>query len=185
MTPPPLTFALWALLGVALLISVVTDLVSRRILDVVTMPVMVIALGLRLWWQGWGDLEHGLLSGLAAGAGAAGLFAVLAFRGKGFGWGDVKLVGAVGLALGYPLVLGALVFISLVGALQAVVTLVWHGAVWETLSAVASRWAAKARLVKPRAESDNPGRHIPYGIAIALGSFWAMWWEHSNLRSGP
>ena len=185
MTPPPLTFALWALLSVGLVVSIVTDLASRRILDAVTIPVMGVALALRFWLQGLGDLEQGLLSGLAAGAGAAALFAVLAFRGRGFGWGDVKLMGAVGAALGYPLVMGALVFISLVGALQAVVTLVWQGAVWETLSAAANRWAAKARLVKPRAPTDNPGRHIPYGIAIALGSFWAMWWEHSNLRLVP
>ncbi|MHB8877813.1 MAG: prepilin peptidase [Myxococcaceae bacterium] len=182
MTPPPLTFALWAVLGVALLASVITDLASHRILDVVTYPAMALSLGLRFWRGGIGDLEGGLLSGLAAGVGAAALFAVLAWRGRGFGWGDVKLMGAVGAAMGYPLVLAALVFISLVGALQAVVTLVWQGAVWETLSAQAARFAAKARLLKARAPAAAHPRHIPYGIAIALGSFWAMWWEHSNIQ---
>jgi hypothetical protein len=23
----------------------------------------------------------------------------------------------------------------------------------------------------------GPSRHIPYGVAIALGSVWAMWWD--------
>ena len=181
MTTPTVTFALWVLLGVALVVSVVTDVLSKRILDVVTFPAMALALGLRLWRQGVGDLESGLLTGLASGAGAAGLFAVLALRGKGFGWGDVKLMGVVGAALGYPMVMAALVFISLVGALQAVVTLVWQGAVWETLAAAASRWAVKVRLAKPQVAAAGAQRHIPYGIAIALGSFWAMWWEHSNV----
>ena len=96
---------------------------------------------------------------------------------KSFGWGDVKLMAAVGAAMGYPLVLGALAFISLAGALQAVVTLIWHGSVWDTLGAQLSRLGQKAKLIKPQQQSTPPARHIPYGVAIALGSVWAMWWD--------
>ncbi len=183
MTQPTLTLVLWAVLSVALLASVVSDLVTRRIFDAVTYPALGVSLALRLWRQGWGDLEHGLISGLVSGAGAAGLFAVLAWRGRGFGWGDVKLMGAVGAALGYPLAVAALVFISLVGALQAVVTLIWQGAVWETLGAAVARLAARAHLARS-ARAGSPvaagARQIPYGVAIALGTFWAMWWEQSG-----
>jgi prepilin peptidase CpaA len=177
----PVQLALWVVLGVALVISVVTDILRQRILDVVTYPTMAIALAVRVYLQGLGDLETGVLSGLIAGAGAAGLFAILALRGRGFGWGDVKLMGAVGAAFGYPLIMAGLIFISLVGALQAVVTLVWQGAVWETLAASGRRWAVKARLMKTSEPGKAQRRHIPYGIAIALGCFWAMWWEHSRV----
>ncbi len=150
---------LWGLLGVALLISAVTDLLSRRILDLVTFPTLVLALASRAYWQGWGDLQHGLLSGLCAAIGAAGLFAAFALIRQGFGWGDVKLIGAVGAALGYPLVLAGLAFISLVGAFQVIAMLIWKKASGQSSSA------------------EGRG-HIPYGVAIALGSFGAMWWEH-------
>ena len=90
----------------------------------------------------------------------------------------MKLVAAVGAVFGYPLIMGALLFISLAGALQAIVTLIWQGAVWDTLRAVALRWGKRLKLSKNVV--DAPARHIPYGVAIALGSFWAMWWDTSN-----
>lgn len=160
------------------MISVVTDLARRRILDIVTYPTMALALGVRAGLEGLGDLERGLLSGLVGTAVGAVLFALLAWRGKGFGWGDVKLMGAVGAVFGYPLILAALVFISLVGALQAMVSLLWQGAVWETIFAAAQRFAAVAKLGPALAPKTR--RHIPYGLAIALGSFWAMWWERTQ-----
>lgn len=156
-TPPTPIFA-WLVLAAALLISVVTDLASRRILDVVTYPCMALSLLARGFAHGLGDAEVGVLSGLLGAALGGGLLALLTLWRKGFGWGDVKLVAAVGAALGYPLVIVALVLTSLIGAVQAVGTLVWQAVT--------------------RAERrDTPGgpRFIPYGLAIALGSFWAMW----------
>ncbi|HEX8441484.1 A24 family peptidase [Archangium sp.] len=171
--------ALWTALGVALVISVATDVLRRQILDVVTYPLVAMALGVRLWAEGVGDLESGLVSGVVSGAGLALMLVPAAVGGK-MGWGDVKLMAGVGAVLGFPAVLAAAAFISLVGALQAVVTLLWHGAVWETLAEVVRRWAVKARLINEGAAS-GPRRHIPYGVAIALGTFWAMWWQHDRL----
>jgi prepilin peptidase CpaA len=120
-----------------------------------------------------------MLSGLVSGAGLAVLLVPAALRGR-MGWGDVKLMGGVGAVLGFPAVMAAAAFISLVGALQAVVTLLWHGAVWDTLAAVMRRWAARVRLASADAQPAAQ-RHIPYGVAIALGTFWALWWQHSSL----
>jgi prepilin peptidase CpaA len=171
--------ALWTVLGVALVISVVTDVLRRRILDIVTYPLVVIALGARLWTEGLGDLEKGLISGVVSGVGLAVLLVPGALRGK-MGWGDVKLMGGVGAVLGFPGVLAAAAFISLAGAFQAVVTIIWKGEVWDTLAAVLRRWAVRARLLSADA-APVAQRHIPYGVAIALGTFWAMWWQQTNL----
>lgn len=170
--------AVWVVLAVVLLISVVTDLLWRRILDAVTYPAMVIGLGLRAWEGGLGGLETGIVSGVVAGLLGSALFAVMAWRGK-MGWGDAKLMAVVGVALGYPAILAALVFVSLVGALQAVVTLLWHGQVWDTIAAVGRRWAVKTKLL-PKDTTLGDTRQIPYGVSIAVGSAWAMFWEHSN-----
>lgn len=175
----PSHIALWTVLGVALVISVATDVLSRRIPDVVTYPLMAVALGVRLWAEGVGGLETGLVSGVVSGGGLA-LLLVPAARGGKMGWGDVKLMAGVGAVLGFPAVMAAAAFISLAGALQAVVTLLWHGAVWETLGGMVRRWAVRVRLVHEGAASA-PRRHIPYGVAIALGTFWAMWWQHDRL----
>ena len=172
--------ALWAVLAVALLISVVTDVVRRRILDVVTWPLLALGLGGRWVAEGVGGLETGLVSGGVSAVGLALLLVPGALRGT-MGWGDVKLMAGVGAVLGYPAVLAAAVFISLVGALQAVVSLLWQGAVWETLADMGRRWAVRARLMPPGADT-GARRHIPYGVAIALGTFWAMWWHYKRLR---
>ncbi|MBZ4416610.1 prepilin peptidase [Myxococcus sp. RHSTA-1-4] len=175
----PVQIALWTVLGVALVISVVTDVLRREILDAVTYPLMAVALGVRFFTEGLGDLEHGVLSGVVAGVGLAVLLLPAALRGR-MGWGDVKLMGGVGAVLGFPAAMAAAAFISLVGALQAVVTLLWQGAVWDTLAAAVRRWAARARLASADAR-PAPQRHIPYGVAIALGTFWALWWQHGSL----
>jgi prepilin peptidase CpaA len=175
----PSHIALWTVLAVALVISVATDVLRRQILDVVTYPLMAVGLGVRLWADGVGDLQTGLVSGVVSGVGLALLLVPAAVRGK-MGWGDVKLMAGVGAVLGYPAVMAAAAFISLVGALQAVVTLLWHGAVWETLGDMARRLAVRLRLMHEREESASP-RHIPYGVAIALGTFWAMVWQHDRL----
>ncbi|RKG96627.1 prepilin peptidase, partial [Corallococcus sp. CA053C] len=119
------------------------------------------------------------VSGVLAGTGLALLLVPGALRGR-MGWGDVKLMAGVGCVLGFPAVLAAAAFISLVGALQAVVTLLWQGAVWDTLAAVARRWAVRAKLLREET-SPAPVRHIPYGVSIALGTFWAMWWQQQHL----
>jgi len=149
---------LYLLLAVALAISLVTDLRSRRILDVVTWPTIVVALVLRLWAQGVGDWERGLGAGLLGAAAFAVVFGVAAVTNRGVGWGDVKLVTAVGAALGTPLVPEAMMSITVAGALQAIAMVLWQ-----------------ARAPSPQTNSGASSRHIPYGVAIALGTGWAMW----------
>jgi len=178
MTSPHI--ALWTVLAVALAISVVTDVLRRQILDVVTYPLVAVALGVRLWTEGVGGLETGLVSGVVAGAGLALLLVPGAMRGR-MGWGDVKLMAGVGAVLGFPTVMAAAIFISLVGAVQAVVTLLWRGAVRETPGHKVRRWAVRVRLLDESA-ARVAGPHIPYGVAIALGTFWAMWWQYASSR---
>jgi len=157
---------LWSLLGLALVVSVITDLKSRRIPDFVTYPTAVLALAFRFWREGLGDLEHGVVSGLVAGLASAGLFALWAVRAK-IGWGDVKLLLAAGCVFGYPLIMGALVFISLCSLLQAVVTLIWRGELAKTLGG----------MLRLKRKPGTEPVYIPFGVAIALGCFWAMWWD--------
>ena len=51
----PVQTSLWTVLGVALVISVVTDVLRHRILNVITYPLMVIGLAVRLFRRGTGE----------------------------------------------------------------------------------------------------------------------------------
>ncbi|NTX57778.1 prepilin peptidase, partial [Myxococcus sp. CA039A] len=86
----------------------------------------------------------------------------------------------VGAVLGFPASMAAAAFISLVGAAQAVVSLLWQGAVWDTVAAALRRWAVRLHLARSDAQPTER-RHIPYGVAIALGTLWALWWQHESL----
>jgi len=166
----PLKHLLFALLAVTCLVGGVSDVKARKIPDLLTYPAMALCLGARLWLEGVGDLTTGLLSGLAGLGATVAWFGAFALSKKGLGWGDVKLAAVMGAALGMPLTLAGMVFVSVAGSFQALVSLLWQGALSDTVRGVLSR------------KTGNPGanaqdRHIPYGVAIALGSLWAMWWD--------
>lgn len=169
-----LPIAFWSVCGAALLVSLVTDLRERRVLDVVTYPAWALLLLLRVIGEGVGDAERGLVSGLLGSACAGGIFSFFALR-KRMGWGDVKLVAVVGAAFGWPSIVAALVFISLVGAAQAVLSLLLTGQTLPWLQESARRIASRFRR-GPKVEATSP-RHIPYAVAIALGSAVALWWD--------
>jgi prepilin peptidase CpaA len=164
---PTLKALLFGVLALSLVIALATDLKSRRIPDLLTFPAMAIALGLRAWFEGLGDANTGLVAGLLGLVGAAGWFGAFALRKKGLGWGDVKLAGVVGATLGGPLSLAAVLFISLAGAFQAVVSLIWQGDLSDTVRGV----------LGAEGSTNTPKRQIPYGVAIAIGSLGAMWWD--------
>jgi prepilin peptidase CpaA len=142
-------------LGLALAISVVTDLRRRLILNVVTYPALIVVAGCFLWLGGLPLLLEAGLGVLVC----AGPFALMMLRGW-MGAGDVKLMavaGAVsGAAAGWPFSLAVLLYVAIAGGVQA--------AVWML--------AAKLR------GSDRP-KYVPYGLAIAAGTTIALIWGHS------
>ncbi len=164
---------LFGLVAVTVLIAVGTDLRTRRIPDLLTLPAAALALLLRVALEGVGDEERGLVSGLIGLFACFGLFSIFALVKKGLGWGDVKLMAAVGAAFGYPLALTALLLVSVAGAGQAIVVVIWRRAVFDTVRNMVRRLVGTG--------GDTAARHIPYGVAIALGSLWAMWWDVPGL----
>jgi len=147
--PPPARIALLAL-GVALAVSVATDLRDRRILNVVTYPALLVCAGCALWL---GGLPLLLEAAFGAFLCAAPLAAAL-WRGW-MGAGDVKLMALAGLvagaAAGWGFALGVLLDVAVAGGAQA---LLWIGAA--------------------RIRGQAPPRTVPYALAIAAGVTWAF-----------
>ena len=102
------------------------------------------------------------------GAGAA-VFAggVLLYRFRIMGGGDVKFLGAMGLWMGFGVVLNYLMFVAILGGALALLLL---GLRFLIPRAV--------RLMAPGSPANLPellrhGSHIPYGVAIAGGGVLA------------
>ena len=101
--------------AVAFIICAATDLISFRVPNPITYPAAVGAV-LAAAFMPHGDLVEALIGG----AGSAGLMLLVSLVSRGgLGFGDVKLAGVAGLALGGPLVLPALLITALAGGIAA------------------------------------------------------------------
>lgn len=156
-----------------LIISVYSDISKRLIYDWVSIGGIGLGLGLcageALLVGDWRMLIPSVI-GLVGGA---LIFALPCY----FGWlgaGDLKLMAAVGALQGYPLsalfIFHAVFYTALVGAVMAMIILIWEG---RFLSGLGGSFKL---LAHPKTVPDTPeaAKTIPYGVAIALGSFWAM-----------
>jgi prepilin peptidase CpaA len=174
LNPAIAPWVLYALLAVCLPIAVVTDVRSRKIYDVLTLPTLGLAVLARFVLAGW-DGPFGMAEGLVGALIGFGVFGVMSRMG-GMGMGDVKLMAAVGAILGWPLILAALAFVTLCGGLQALLTAIWTGAFLRTLKSTGMMFLRGLRLSKaeaPRAERQ----YVPYGVAIAAGTVWTVLWQ--------
>ena len=146
---PGLLFAVDAATLSVLALIFVIDLEHRLIFDVVVYPAAAALIGVALFF------DHKALASMGVGAVlSGGLF--LLFYGLGFllyhqealGFGDVKLAALIGLAVGWPGIIAALVLCALFGA---AVTLALLGA---------GRVTART--------------YIPFGIFLSLGGALAL-----------
>ena len=158
---------LLVLLAAGLGISLVTDLRSRLILDVVTWPMLGLSLAVRAALVGW-DGPLGLRSGLLGAAVGLAVFLIPAWRG-GIGFGDVKLAGAVGAALGFERIWSALFWIAIAGGVFAFAVMAWQGTFRRTLRSAASMLLRPLRIPLP-AVAVHDRVFLPYGVAIVAGT---------------
>ncbi|MFZ7943941.1 A24 family peptidase [Neobacillus sp. 19] len=103
----------------ALLISIITDLQKRKILNIVTIPSILIALifyATTLGWEGFVFTTRGFAVGL-------GLLIIPYLLG-GIGAGDVKLMAAIGALMGTSFVFYSFIYTALIGGLIAVVVII-------------------------------------------------------------
>ena len=110
----------------------------------------------------------------AAGLGlGVGLF-ILPYFFRLVGGGDVKLMGAVGALVGGfqgpNFVLLSAFLATVIGAIFGLSILIWKGKMKGAMGNVGTAMFTPWRL-KNRESVDET--RVPYGVAIALGTFWA------------
>jgi leader peptidase (prepilin peptidase)/N-methyltransferase len=125
--------ALFCLYAWFLLVVLVIDLEHRLVLNVMTGPAAVLALAASFL-----PGTPAPLDALIGGAGAFAVFFLIALVGRGaMGMGDVKLAGVIGLMLGYPLVVPALLAGVILGGIAAAIMLITKRATRKTAIAYA------------------------------------------------
>jgi len=163
-------------LGGILIMATFTDIRWQRIPNILTYPSMVFALIFHVQGSGL----HGLvfsLSGLALGL----AFFMLPYLMGGMGAGDVKLLGAVGAALGAKGVFVAALCTALVGGVYAAVLIIIK---YRDCKGLIARYAttlkifaASGELYTIPAAEDEKQPKLCYGVAIALGTLIAVYLE--------
>lgn len=113
----------WSLAQLLLVFIACYDVLTRRIPNSVTVPAAVVVLALRAVFA-TGTLPEALIAGVA---GFAAFFFLVVITRGGFGMGDVKLVGLLGLLLGKALLPSLLVGVVVGGLASAVVAVSVRG----------------------------------------------------------
>ena len=154
--------------------ATVLDLFFHRIPNWLTVGTVVIAFGVRFALNGFVDLGQGLLGLLA------GFVVFLPFyMARWMAAGDVKLLMALGVCLGWRLVILAGLSSLLVGSLFAFVFLVIRGG----LVAYLRRYGVMAKCLLltgrfayiPPEPGQSASVRFPYALAIALGTVAAVY----------
>ena len=152
----------WGVAIGASLVAAVTDARSRRIPNLLTLPLVLsgwIRAGVAFGTAGFGD-------SLAATLLLAAPF-VLLFAFGGGGAGDAKLMGGLGAWLGVVDGFVALLAVCLAGMVLGVAFAVWRKRLGAVLANLSS--AAYALLQRSLPAIDD-GQKLPYGIAISAGT---------------
>ena len=130
----------------ALIVSVVTDIRRRTILNWVTGPALALVLGLFALSGGWPLVQDCLI-----GTAICAVPLLLAALPGWVGMGDVKLIAVCGAAAGFPAAVTVLLLVTLAGGIQA------------ALQVVAARLRGEPRPT-----------HVPYACSIAAGTVAAF-----------
>ena len=155
-------------LVVAMTIALVGDIRHKRIYWWMTWPTAVVGVVLAVLAGGWGDswLTPGLKSSTLGFASLWIVFRLSEIPGW-VGGGDTDVLGALGALLGFPAILGAFLFISIAGGVQAVVVL---------LARTSSGRRIAARLGARGTDSPEFGSKVRFGISIAVGALAFRLW---------
>ena len=155
------------ILGTALLISLITDIKNRKILNIVTMPSILFAFIYYSAAQGW---EGFLFSGKGFLVGFALL--LIPYLLGGMGAGDVKLMAAIGALMGTSFVLYSFVYIALIGGLISLVLIMKNRGIWHSIKTfffnITFFRSELGSILFSKDKSSSIS--FPYGVAIVLGT---------------
>ncbi len=168
MNTPNLTA--YVLLTAVLITAAITDALRGKIYNWLTLPAILAGL---IFWTLAGLLgaDRGITASLFGLAAGIIPFGFLALRGW-LGGGDAKLMAAVGaITASWQCVLSTAFYGMIVAMAIAIVIMIHHGIVKQTLQRIFGAILSTAARVKP--DLENEKHTVPFGTAVAIGGLLA------------
>jgi prepilin peptidase CpaA len=150
----------WFPFSVLLFVSCMTDFFYRKISNMLLLVIGVYGLLASLFEMGnlvFIDSLLGLMIGL--------LILIFPYYKSWIGAGDVKLMGVIGIYLGPALTMLTSIYSMLVGGLIALLYLLHHGLLKESLRSLVN--------------FENSHRQMPYAAALSIGAVLAVLTTHT------
>jgi prepilin peptidase CpaA len=170
---------LMTLLGTVLIVAVVNDLRLGKIPNYLTYPTVITALAYHGITKGLDGLLFSA-GGLAVGIGVF----VPPYLMGGMGAGDAKLMGAVGGILGARGTFVAFLFTCVIGGIYAlIVLLIKRKKCREFIQRyvmILKTFAVTGHFIPIRAAEDENTPRLFYGVPIALGTLFSIFFESSG-----
>lgn len=168
------------ILGLVLIISLLTDIKNRKILNIITLPAILLGFvyyTITLGWEGFLFSGKGFLVGLGV--------LLIPYLLGGMGAGDVKLMASIGALTGTTFTFYSFIYTGLIGGIIALILIVKAKGLWNSIK---SGWfILKSFVFKMFFLRGNLGEVVvndnkqidsriafPYAVAIVLGTICAF-----------
>lgn len=164
--------------GVFTAAAAVWDFRWRRIPNLLTLPVFALGWAYQAGFNGWDGLAD---AGLGFAVGFGTLFALWLIGGGG--GGDVKMMGALSVWLGFHMTLMVIIVSTVFVSLATVGSFAWN-------VAFGGLWRAKRRFAAANQDSPNDGNRVrdsaedrqrrrimAYAVPVAFATWLVMLWK--------
>ncbi len=163
-------------LFIALAISLITDLKTRKILNIVTYPAIILGFSFNTFFGGVGGLKFSAI-GFTIGF---VLFGVFNFLG-GIGMGDVKLMAAIGALKGGMFAIFSIIYIGIAGGVLTIIYLIIKGSLGVVLlQTLYLTFSPFSKKIKDKVK-EMPKIYLPYGPAMIIGVVWYYFSQYFNI----
>jgi prepilin peptidase CpaA len=151
-----------------LIISLITDVKKRKILNIVTIPAILFGI---IYYTAFHGLNGFLFSGKGLLIGF--LLLLIPYLLGGMGAGDVKLMAAIGALMGVSFVLYSFVYIALIGGVISAILIMKRNGIKNTMKSIYFQIFFLRGNLGSLIFSKNKSSSIsfPYGVAIVFGTF--------------
>jgi prepilin peptidase CpaA len=161
------------LLAIVLIICVITDIKSRKILNIVTLPTIIFGFVYNIFTKGFEGFlfsGNGFLIGL-------GLLLIPYLLG-GMGAGDVKLMAAIGALMGASFIFYSFIYTALIGGIIALLLIIKTRGFAKVIKSIFFNVLFfRSNLGTIMISKDKHSSiSFPYGVAIVLGTFCTLVW---------
>lgn len=161
-----------------LIICVVTDIRERKIYNKVLFPFLILAILGHLIESGWSGISFSLFGFLTG-----FIILLLPYLLGGMGAGDIKLLAVIGAIKGTKFVLLSSLYMGIFGGIIAVLIVLFRKNVRQKMYETAYFLVGLLNGVRVpfSTERETLSTTYPYGVAIAIGALWMLFFPNGSM----